>query len=99
MEKITSQDDANQILAAILDAGENKELTDQPEEDGPCGCLPNYHYIADTRTSEDDRVVKRKKYCRMCGRRWTTYELTESEMELLHGARLVVNAIRRSLKQ
>lgn len=46
-------------------------------------CARTEDKVVDTRPSEDDQMIRRRRECLMCGRRFTTYERVEEAMPII----------------
>jgi transcriptional repressor NrdR len=46
-------------------------------------CLANEDKVVDTRPSEDEQMIRRRRECNACGRRFTTYERVEEAMPMV----------------
>jgi transcriptional repressor NrdR len=46
-------------------------------------CFATEDKVVDTRPSEDEQMIRRRRECTGCGRRFTTYERVEEEMPMV----------------
>jgi len=46
-------------------------------------CYSTEDKVVDTRPSEDEQMIRRRRECSGCGRRFTTYERVEEEMPMV----------------
>jgi transcriptional repressor NrdR len=46
-------------------------------------CFSTEDKVVDTRPSEDEQMIRRRRECSGCGRRFTTYERVEEEMPMV----------------